>query len=184
MANPQSTLQKIPVLRGLRLKTEDCELFTEKEPDNGAPIFVAVHGTWGSRSTWTSQKSELFKALLGNYPGAGLYRFQWSATNGIRHRLLAAQKLHDELNVLLDRYPLSDVVAISHSHGGNVVAWASKELRRPLFASVYLSTPFINILGNSWPAYGESSAFIATFMDDLAFFCHRILGCLDYSAAP
>jgi hypothetical protein len=139
-------IQEIPVLRGFRLKREDCRLILDQKPEEEAPIFVAVHGTWGSRSAWTHQNSAIFKTLLAKYPGAGLFRYEWSGINGIRHRLLAAEILHDELNGLLAAHPTSDVITISHSHGGNVAAWASTDLSRPLFTSIYLNTPFIQVL--------------------------------------
>ena len=78
--------------------------------------------------------------------GAGLYRFIWSGTNGIRHRLVAAEVLSEELRRLANSYPTSKIVTVAYSHGGNVVAWASTELNQPLAAAVYLNTPFIQVL--------------------------------------
>jgi hypothetical protein len=90
--------------------------------------------------------SNLFKELSELWPQSGLCRFVWSATNGIRHRLVAADVLSEVFKDLQKTYPSSAIVAIAHSHGGNVVAWASTRIKTPLAAAVYLNTPFIQAL--------------------------------------
>jgi hypothetical protein len=35
------------------------------------------------------------------------------------------------------------IIAVGHSHGGNIIAWASTRLNKPLRAAVYLNSPFI-----------------------------------------
>lgn len=89
------------------------------------------------------------KELASKWPESGRYRFIWSATNGIRHRLVAADVLSEELLRLGEEFPRSRIIAIAHSHGGNVVAWASTKLDRPLAAAAYLNTPFIQALNSS-----------------------------------
>jgi hypothetical protein len=58
-------------------------------------------------------------------------------------------QLTSELNDLSARYPTSKIIAISHSHGGNVVAWASTSVACSLTAAIYLNTPFIQVLAPS-----------------------------------
>jgi hypothetical protein len=142
-------INAVPVLRGLSTSRQACSLKQDAEPKEEAPIFVVVHGTWGRGAAWTRQESNLMMALASKWPEAGRYRFIWSATNGIRHRLVAADVLSEELVQLGKEYPRSRIMAIAHSHGGNVVAWASTKLDRPLAAAVYLNTPFIHALNSS-----------------------------------
>jgi hypothetical protein len=78
-----------------------------------------------------------------------MYRFIWTGTNGARHRLVAAEVLAEKFQQLGVKYPSSRLVAISHSHGGNVVAWASTGIEHPISAAIYLNTPFIQVLGLS-----------------------------------
>lgn len=136
----------LPLLRGLFTNRRSCTLSCYEEPQNGEPIFVVVHGTWNSRAGWTRRDSQLFMELAKHWPRGGFYRFNWSGANGARHRLVASDVLTEELNHLAARYPSSKVVTISHSHGGNVVAWACTRLSRTLPVAVYLNTPFIQVL--------------------------------------
>jgi predicted membrane channel-forming protein YqfA (hemolysin III family) len=142
-------LKAIPLLRGISASPRACWYTLDREPQNGAPIFVAVHGTWNKRAAWAKPDSNLFKGLSEFWPQSGLCRFVWSATNGIRHRLVAADVLSEVFKDLQRTYPSSPIVAIAHSHGGNVVAWASTRIRTPLAAAVYLNTPFIQALPSS-----------------------------------
>jgi hypothetical protein len=87
--------------------------------------------------------------LARRWPEAGIYRFKWSGVNGARHRLVASEVLSEHFDRLASLYPSSKVVTISHSHGGNVVAWASTRVAHPLCAAVYLNTPFIQVLRSS-----------------------------------
>lgn len=142
-------MQAVPLLRGLFASRHACSLSCDAEPQKGAPIFVAVHGTWATRAAWTRPNSNLLMELAKQWPGAGIYRFKWSGTNGVRHRLVASDVLYEKLQHLIDRDHTSKVVTIAHSHGGNVVAWASTRLERPLSVAVYLNTPFIQALDSS-----------------------------------
>jgi hypothetical protein len=147
-------LKAIPLLRGISASRRACWFSRDRKPQGGAPIFVAVHGTWNKRAAWASPDSNLFKELSELWPQSGLSRFVWSATNGIRHRLVAAEVLSEVFKDLQKTYPSSPIVAIAHSHGGNVVAWASTRIQTPLAASVYLNTPFIQALPADSPFNG------------------------------
>jgi pimeloyl-ACP methyl ester carboxylesterase len=136
----------VPVVRGLFLSRAVCDLSCVKNPEKGAPIFVTVHGTWRTTAPWTRTKSKLVAKLLKEWPGAGIYRFKWSGTNGIRQRLVASEILCEGIDDTIKQHPLSNVVLIAHSHGGNVVAWAATQINHTLAAAVYLNTPFIQVL--------------------------------------
>jgi hypothetical protein len=144
----QNCVNAIPIVRGLLASRAVCRLQRDTEPQEGAPLFVVVHGTWGRRAAWTEHRSNLMKELAKEYPTAGRYRFIWSATNGVRQREIAAEVLSEELRRTEIRHPSSKIVAIAHSHGGNVVAWASTKLDRPLAGAIYLNTPFTQVLGS------------------------------------
>lgn len=145
-------LKAIPLLRGISASRRACWFSRDREPQEGAPVFVAVHGTWNKRAAWARPDSNLFKKLSELCPQSGLCRFVWSATNGIRHRLVAADVLSEVLKDLEKTYPSSPIVAIAHSHGGNVLAWASTRIKTPLAAAVYLNTPFIQALPSTEPS--------------------------------
>jgi hypothetical protein len=139
-------LQNIPILRGLTLDRADGSLECDAQPQIGAPIVVAVHGTWARSALWARRGSPLLSAIENSWPRAGLFRFDWSGVNGHRHRLAAALKLASHLRTLAEQHPNSPIVIISHSHGGNVVAWATTKLKREATAAIYLNTPFVHVL--------------------------------------
>ncbi len=141
-----SILNALPVLRGLVAERDMCELICDSAAQQGAPIFLIIHGTWANNATWTQIDSALLAGFRTAWPTAGFYRFNWSGVNGARHRLEAAKRLAVELSVLSHRFPNSPIIAISHSHGGNVLAWSTTSIPRPLSAAIYLNTPFIQVL--------------------------------------
>lgn len=136
---------RIPVVRGAFVSRFTCSLDCDAEAHDGDPIFVLVHGTWPKPKRGIHD-SKLVKDLREKWRCSGLYRFKWSGFNGAHARLLASDKLAKRLNDLANSFPHSDVVLVSHSHGGNVAAWASTHIARQLAASVYLNTPFIQVL--------------------------------------
>jgi hypothetical protein len=144
-----SVLNLIPIIRGLFTSRRACALFCDSEPKAGSPIFVTVHGTWTPYASWTGSKSKLLAALAIGWPDAGIYRFKWSGTNGLRHKLTASDVLFERLDCLSARYPESQIVAIAHSHGGNVVAWASTRVSKSLAGAIYLNTPFIQVMSSA-----------------------------------
>jgi hypothetical protein len=150
---------RIPVLRGFFRHAKACQLACEKSADTGAPIFVFVHGTWGWHSPWGQPDASLVKEVTKRWPGAGIYRYEWSGINGARHRLVASQMLTLEIDSLAASFPESPIVALCHSHGGNVVAWASSRLESTLSSAVYLNTPFIHLQ----PREFESAPYVQMF---------------------
>ena len=139
-------LNAIPLIRGISASRKACYESRDRVPQDGAPIFVLVHGTWNIRAKWAKEDSHLFEELSRLWPRSGIYRFIWSAANGIRQRLVAADVLSEILNQIEESHPSSPIVVIAHSHGGNVAAWASTKVKKRLAAAVYMSTPFIQAL--------------------------------------
>lgn len=113
------------------------------------PILVVVHGTWARGAAWTRRDSPLLAALLTTWATFRLCRFEWSGKNGARDRLSASMNLARELEDIHKRYPDSPIVTLAHSHGGNIVAWASTIITFRLSAAIYLNTPFIQVLATS-----------------------------------
>jgi hypothetical protein len=141
-----AAINAVPILRGLVPENYNCNIHCEKLPAKDSHIFVTVHGTWATGANWTRPSSALFDSIRKEWPESGFYRFNWSGVNGARHRLMASRELTTALNNLSASHPTSRIVVISHSHGGNVVAWASTKVAHSLFAAIYLNTPFIQVI--------------------------------------
>ena len=166
-------VQLVPVLRGVHAAHRGlCDLSCDEEPKDGGPIFVTVHGTWVRDAAWTKPQSKLLNALKMKWPCAGTYRFRWSGLNGACARIVASEVLSERLAELAVRYPSSKIITVSHSHGGNVVAWASTVATHPLTAAVYLNTPFIQVQRQSH----ESSFWLGSFLFGLPIWLLLLLG--------
>src|ERR1700733_9008164 len=61
-------LKAIPLLRGISASRRACWFSRDREPQQGAPVFVAVHGTWNKRAAWARPDSNLFKKLSELWP--------------------------------------------------------------------------------------------------------------------
>lgn len=138
----------------------------------GFPIVVAVHGTWSPAAEWTDEQSPLLTQVCPPDEGWGLARFRWSGLNGITPRLDAAEQLTKKVNELPSDSP---IVALGHSHGGNIIAWASTQLHRPLSAAVYLNTPFTQARQSKDNNRASSVAFLALALALSAGFFFRII---------
>jgi hypothetical protein len=166
-------IQSTPLLRGMRAaQRRFCTLSCNREPEDGSPISVTVHGTWKPNAAWTGPQSKLLEALKDKWPCAGAYRFRWSGVNGARARVVASEVLSACLTDLAVRYPSSKIITVSHSHGGNVAAWASTDATHPPTAAVYLNTPFIQVQRQS----RKSSFWLRWFLGLLPVFLLILLG--------
>jgi hypothetical protein len=119
------------------------KLTVSKSPSPGHPLYVIVHGTWARKAdtSWAAKEKPLFEALTNRDHDCGVAFFRWSGGNRLGARMRAAKKLAGRMLQLNFEFPGSHVVAISHSHGGNVVLWAS-ELLNVIRTAVYINTPF------------------------------------------
>jgi hypothetical protein len=122
-------------------------------------VVVLVHGTkprlFGrdlmAPPTWTKPDSPFRNILAGTLEEQALFvEFDWSGANTHAARLSAAARLADLLRQLRRDHPAARLVLIAHSHGGNVVLYAMRQLapadgaeRHPVDGLVCLGTPFL-----------------------------------------
>jgi hypothetical protein len=102
---------------------EDAWLPESSQPT--AEVILVVHGTWASSGWWLPGSP--FIAYLDSVTSGAVYKqsdqFQWTGRNLHSHRLHAGSMLAN----WLDRHPHVTTI-VAHSHGGNVVTWASRVL--------------------------------------------------------
>jgi hypothetical protein len=114
------------------------------------PIAVAtlIHGTWARAARWTRADAPLGAALREAFgERVALFRFAWSGHNRARARERAAERLQAHLRGLRVRYPDARHYVIAHSHAGNIVMYALRDvaLGSQLHGVVCLSTPFLHV---------------------------------------
>lgn len=110
-------------------------------------VVTLVHGTFsGVDASWCSDQSPLRRELASTFGGAvTVTLFRWSGENAHYARLEAGELLSTHLSELVEHNPNAQHVIVSHSHGGNVVAYAlrGETLRRHITCLVFIATPFI-----------------------------------------
>lgn len=115
-------------------------------------VVFAVHGTFAPHAPWTQQASSsmyeyLLTALTPHRVNLVWVPIPWSGQNTLLARQMAAKGLVEAYNLMKQTLPDAQFVAVGHSHGGSVVAYAMAadgSLTRDLSA-VFLSTPFIDL---------------------------------------
>ena len=118
---------------------------------------ILVHGTFDRESVWTKPDS-CFSLKLKEELGmqGDTISFQWSGANSYQGRVRAGHDLAIFLVETKRKYPKYRFVLIGHSHGGNVIFYALKELPEDWehIKVVTLSTPFLisSQKVNSWTA--------------------------------
>lgn len=110
-------------------------------------VLLYVHGTWAPRAEWTSSSSALTDTLIACSDGLHIYRFIWSGGNSLRAREEAANCLRQALRLLVADHPAAQHFVVAHSHGGNVVFYALRdlELQARIAGIACLSTPFLHL---------------------------------------
>ncbi len=106
-----------------------------------------IHGTFAKNAGWTEETSSFCKSIVAGLDiEATFSRPQWSGRNRAKDRIAAADELAASLNAARSADPDCLQIAIGHSHGGSVLAYALA--RHPelaeFVASIFLSTPFID----------------------------------------
>lgn len=92
-------------------------------------IFIVVHGTWGTTSTWNIPGGDFFDLLEQNARRLGhkAITYTWSGYLDQAHRVAAGKGLAK----LIRSYPSkTEFYIIAHSHGSNVAILASQELAK------------------------------------------------------
>jgi pimeloyl-ACP methyl ester carboxylesterase len=104
-------------------------------------VYIVLHGTWGSETTWYAPGGDFFDALESNAhkQSASVTPFRWSGKNSVEARNAAARNLAK----LIDTYDASTtIIIIGHSHGGTVALLASDLIKNNKIALLYtLGTP-------------------------------------------
>jgi hypothetical protein len=152
-------------------------------------VVTLVHGTWGrgffprNRRTlpkpelrrWFEPESSFRKNLeqrLERGPRYLIEVFCWSGANSILERERATQELSRMLLSQRSRYPDARLVAIGHSHGGNVALKAAYLLEQAgsRLDIVTIATPFVQIAerGASWQG-------VIVFLIATVLFCGGIV---------
>lgn len=108
-------------------------------------LVILVHGTFAKNAPWTKENS-FFSGKLKEHTQEDYDHtfFNWGGMNSHSNRIRGG----DALKALLLEYSTSDykkIVLIGHSHGGNVILYALKNLSLPQeIKIVTMATPFIN----------------------------------------
>jgi len=105
-------------------------------------VFIIVHGTWSSDSSWYMSGGDFFDALEKTVKqhNAHVTAFRWSGNNTHHARENAAQNLAK----LIQTYdPATTIHLIGHSHGGNVCTLASQLLASDPTNQHHITTLFV-----------------------------------------
>lgn len=92
-------------------------------------VFIIVHGTWSTVSTWSNPDGDFFDVLEQNAQllGHAVIPFTWSGNLEDSYRIIAGKNLAK----IIHSYPSStEFYIVAHSHGGNVAIRASQELAK------------------------------------------------------
>ncbi|MCW1401381.1 alpha/beta fold hydrolase [Novosphingobium sp. MW5] len=110
-----------------------------------ANVAILVHGTFASEATWIESDSALAQQLRNVMPEIECVPFRWSGANNHSARLAASDALAETIHDVADRYPRAAIHLVGHSHGGNVMLYASGKIGpRPKIATMsFLGTPFL-----------------------------------------
>jgi hypothetical protein len=108
-------------------------------------IVTLIHGTFARGASWTGPDSRLAQSLKNVIPGVEIRAFKWSGKNMHRARLQAGMELSCDLVDLLEQNPKTLHYIVGHSHAGNVIMYALRELPRQYYPDgiITMGTPFI-----------------------------------------
>jgi hypothetical protein len=107
-----------------------------------------VHGTFAREADWVKDDSFLSRSILDSLGAETtlVVPFSWSGSNSHAARILAGEELRQHLHRLQSIAPSARHHIIAHSHGGNVVLYATRnrKIRNLVESVVFLGTPFIH----------------------------------------
>lgn len=116
-------------------------------PLTAPPLILLVHGTWGTKSTWTFPGASLRDAISKQYgDGVQIDRQPWSGRNSPYARRSGTFALKARLEEEFNTAP-RQVVLICHSHGGNIAIQARDLLNaeyQHLVTIITMGTPFLD----------------------------------------
>lgn len=93
------------------------------------PVYILIHGTWSTESTWSMPEGDFFEELVKSAAksNAMVIPYNWSGKLSHASRLQAAKGLVQ----VIQSYPEDTVIyVVGHSHGGNVALLASQIMGR------------------------------------------------------
>lgn len=136
---------KAPHLLGIRRTL----LYTPEEIESKEPIaLIVVHGTFAAESKEYQNEARYF------FPGVKTYAqkladehktpvrlifYRWSGYDSHQHRHEAGKHLAQ----VIDEHHGHRIITIAHSHGGNVVNYASNHIKDKIDVMIYFGTPVI-----------------------------------------
>jgi len=116
-------------------------------------ICILVHGTFAPETAWTQDGSSIRRAIVQSLSerSVGFGKFIWrgkantSFNNTHADRLIAGEILSGSIQSLTSSHPGVQIVLIGHSHGGNVILYALRNLpkRECIRGVVTIATPFL-----------------------------------------
>jgi pimeloyl-ACP methyl ester carboxylesterase len=148
-----------PTSAGARRAPEQCAQAPSR-------VVVLVHGTFAREAEWIRPSSQFSVSLASSLGyGTEVRSFRWSGANSHSARLQAAEELRVFLHESLDSFPSSRHFLLAHSHGGNVVLYALRdlELKERIAGVVCMSTPFLNCSARSWTGWLPKAAVLTFF---------------------
>ncbi len=136
---------KAPQLLGVRRTL----LYTPEEIESKEPIaLIVVHGTFAAESKEYQNEAQYF------FPGVKVYAqkladeykapvrlvfYRWSGYDGHNYRYEAGKHLAQ----VIDEHHGHRIITIAHSHGGNVVNYASNHIKGKIDLMIHFGTPVI-----------------------------------------
>ena len=111
-------------------------------------LILLVHGTFAKNAPWTSEDSFFSKQLKEEIKESyDIGTFQWNGKNSHSSRIRAGKELSEGVLECIKK-GYKKLILIGHSHGGNVILYAIKniDISKIKIEIVTLSTPFINTI--------------------------------------
>jgi hypothetical protein len=111
-------------------------------------VCVLVHGTFAPDAEWTHENAALRRAIAARAGGHVTFEVcRWSGLNTHAARIKGGREFAKVVADARSRPNRPRIVAIAHSHGGNVVAYGSRDLPPDAQADavVTLGTPFLDL---------------------------------------
>ena len=128
----------------LRARTgppERLAAFGQDQPTDPSHLVVFVRGTFGAGG-YGHQWERVAETVRATYPKAAFFCFFWAGRNSERSRRQEGDVLAKSLALLVKQYPDTRVIAIGHSHGGNVIEHACRLIAASVrITTVLLATP-------------------------------------------
>lgn len=132
-------------LRGIK----QLMLYQPEVVDQGKQpiVIVLTHGTFARENNDFAQEEHIFYRGVKRYAQLESIRqktpvvlvtYQWEGDNSSPHRVGAGTYLANIINTYFGDY---QTILISHSHGGNVVNYATRLIDKPIDLIVHIATP-------------------------------------------